>query len=80
VHRLDFRGGQGETTIITEQFSRLNNCLCMAEQFGPGYFVGLGLRLKSEIRTRTKEIVTFLHLTQNYLILGLIIGDRWCSK
>jgi hypothetical protein len=39
-----------------------------AELFGPGHFVGLGLklRLKSEIRTRaqarTKEIVTFLHL------------------
>jgi hypothetical protein len=35
-----------------------------AELFGPGHFVGLGLRLKSEIRTRTRtqEIVTFLHL------------------
>jgi hypothetical protein len=35
-----------------------------AELFGPGQFVGLGLRLKSEIRTRTRartyEIVTFL--------------------
>jgi hypothetical protein len=26
----------------------------MAELFGPGHFVGLGLRLKSEIRTRTR--------------------------
>jgi hypothetical protein len=25
----------------------------LAELFGPGHFVGLGLRLKSEIRTRT---------------------------
>jgi hypothetical protein len=31
-----------------------------AELFGPGHFVGLGLRLKFEIRT--SEIVTFLHL------------------
>jgi hypothetical protein len=34
----------------------------LAELFGSGNFVGLGLRLKSEIRTRTQEIVTFLHL------------------
>jgi hypothetical protein len=36
----------------------------MSELFGPGHFVGLGLRLKSEIRTRarTYEIVTFLQL------------------
>jgi hypothetical protein len=35
-------------------------CQCKAELFGHGHFVGLGL--KSEIRTRTLEIVTFLHL------------------
>jgi hypothetical protein len=34
----------------------------VVELFGPGHVVRLGLRLKSEIRTRTKEIVTFLHL------------------
>jgi hypothetical protein len=36
----------------------------MPELFGPGYFVGLGLglRQKSEIWTRTYEIVTFLYL------------------
>jgi hypothetical protein len=28
--------------------------LLISELFGPGHFVGLGLRLKSEIRTRTQ--------------------------
>jgi hypothetical protein len=35
-------------TINKEQFTLI------PELFGPGYFVGLGLRLKSEIRTRTR--------------------------
>jgi hypothetical protein len=51
----------------------------IAELFGPGHFVGLGHRLKSEIRTRTrtKEIVTFLHLDPKWSVSeSFIFGEN----
>jgi hypothetical protein len=53
----------GECRIANND-TTTNHQHLLVELFGPGHFVGLGLRLKSEIwtRTRTFEIVTFLHL------------------
>jgi hypothetical protein len=44
------------STINTEQFSVTCKQRSAAELFGPGHFVGLGLRLKSEIRTRARTL------------------------
>jgi hypothetical protein len=52
------RDGRGllpssSSQLTQYQFDRIDTVFS-AELFGPGHFVGLGLRLKSEIRTRTR--------------------------
>jgi hypothetical protein len=71
-YRVRKRESESVATLV------LRKVYLLSELFGPGHFVGLGLRLKSKIRTRTLEIVTFLHLDPKLSVSeSFIFGEQY---